>query len=726
MPHPVALRICAVWFVLPLVVAGCQRANESDDSKTDVRRAQAEIVLELASIADSLNPIDNPWANEERLAFFTSQPVPDDPVDRLQLQGMVAREFLNSGRSELAVNAFSRMLETVQRYPELAPDGYDATLQSMAGLSYLRLGEQQNCLTNHSGGACILPIDEESVHKARKGSEGAVRIYSELLEADPDDLESQWLLNIAHATLGNHPNGVDERFRMTVEQLSGPASEFVKFRNVAHAAGVAVNGLSGGGVTEDFDGDEDLDLIVSSWGLRDSLRYLENTGDGHFVDRTVSAGFLGLTGGLNLIHADYDNDGDFDVFVLRGAWLRKVGAIPNSLLRNDGNGSFTDVTIEAGVYSRHPTQTGAWADYDNDGLLDLFVGNEAAPDEPHPSELFHNNGDGTFTDVAAIVGLDISSYVKGCTWIDYDNDGDPDLYLSILGQPNRLFANEGGVFSEVTTAGIEEPYHSFPTWSWDYDNDGWEDLLVLPYEADLKDYVTFQLGQKSDADTPRLYRNQGDGTFADVAESVGLGIPLKAMGSNFGDLDNDGLLDFYVGTGDPDLRTLVPNKMYRNTKTGFVDITRPGGFGHLQKGHAVSFSDLDNDGDQDVHAVMGGALSGDRYQNVLFENPGSANAWITLRLVGTRSNTNAIGARISVSALSAGRAVREIHRTVDSGGSFGGSSYRSEIGLGPDVDRVDITIRWPSGETQRFESVVTNQSYIVEENRDDLRSLEYR
>ncbi len=715
-------------FALVLVVAGC-RQNESVDTRSEGSQpsaavqataeehaGQLQMIAELAEIVDGLDPTANPWANEERLKFFSGQAVPLEPGARLQLQGIVAREFLYSGRSELAVQAFAKILETIQQYPQLAPDGYANTIRHFLGLSYLRLGEQTNCLDNHSGGACILPINEEAIHKAREGSQGAIEAYSKILEDAPSNLEARWLLNIAYATLGRHPSGVPQQFRFTTQQLSGPAAAFPKFNNIAPMVGLARVGLSGGGITEDFDNDGDLDVLVSSWGLRDSLTYFANNGDGSFTDRTEAAGLIGLTGGLNMVHADYDNDGDFDALVLRGAWLGEVGEIPNSLLRNDGSGTFTDVTVASGLYSRKPTQAASWSDYDRDGFLDLFVGNESSPANAYPNELFRNNRDGTFTDVAAEAGLDQVGFVKGMTWIDFDNDGDPDIYLSKLGSPNQLLENREGVFVDVANdAGVEEPIHSFPTWAWDFDNDGWEDLLVLSYEASLDDYVSYQLTGNATVDTPRLYRNLGNGTFENVTERVKLDLPLKAMGSNFGDLDNDGWLDFYAGTGDPELRMLVPNKMFRFNGEYFEDVTRSGGFGHLQKGHGVSFADLDNDGDQDVHAVMGGALSGDRFQNALFHNPGNTNHWISLRLRGHQSNRHGVGARLLVSVVDGDGEVRVIHRTVSSGGSFGSSSYRQSIGLGPDVEVVALEIRWPSGTVQQFNSIKADSFFLVDE-----------
>ncbi len=196
------------------------------------------------------------------------------------------------------------------------------------------------------------------------------------------------------------------------------------------------------------------------------------------------------------------------------------------------------------------------------------------------------------------------------------------------------------------------------------------------------------------------------------------------MGCNFGDLDNDGWLDFYLGTGDPDLLTVIPNRMYRNAEGRFFqDITTAGGFGHLQKGHAVSFADIDNDGDQDVHEDMGGAMTGDVYPNILFENPGFGNHWLKLKLEGVRANRCAIGARVRVDIEEKGK-VRSLHRTVGSGGSFGANPLRVELGLGKAEKIVAVEILWPgSGTRQSVRGLKLDQAYVVREGQADARTI---
>jgi hypothetical protein len=502
------------------------------------------------------------------------------------------------------------------------------------------------------------------------------------------------------------------------------ASPMKPFTNVASEVGLEIYGLSGGTALEDFDGDGRLDLLISSIGFGDQMRLLHNDGDGRFSDRTATSGLDGETGGLNMIHADFDNDGLPDVLVLRGGWMGTAGTFPVSLLKNTGHMHFVDVTKAAGLLVHAaPTQTATWLDFDGDGWLDLFIGNESSVGNLHPCELFHNNHDGTFTNVAKEAGVDLLGFVKAAVSGDYDNDGRPDLYLSIAEARNVLFHNDGRQpdghwhFSNVSAkAGVEEPLKSFPAMFFDYDNDGWLDLFVAPFQSNAEDVAADYLGLPTSAERPRLYHNEHNGTFRDVTKAAGLYSVFPGMGLNFGDLDNDGWLDFYVGTGNPDFSTLVPKRMFRNdVGRRFQDVTTAGNFGHLQKGHAVVFGDIDNDGDQDIFEKMGGAYQSDRAYSVLYENPGGTNRWISLSLEGTRANRGAIGARVKVIAQTAA-GPRAIYRTVGPGASFGSQTLRLHVGLGRATAVTSVEVRWPGSNTvQIFRGLKPGQHYRLRE-----------
>ena len=495
--------------------------------------------------------------------------------------------------------------------------------------------------------------------------------------------------------------------------------------------------LAGGSIVDDFDNDGLLDIMTSTWDPCGSMAYYRNDGNGSFSDHTSRAGLSGQLGGLNMVQADYNNDGWMDALVMRGGWMRENGRIRMSLLRNNADGTFSDVTVEAGL-SRpsYPSQSAAWADYDNDGDLDLFACNESEPvrgydlvtfDVKFPSQLFRNNGDGTFTDVAKQAGVTNLRYCKGSAWGDFDGDGDPDLYVSNYASENSLYRNDGqGVFTDVAVdLGVTEPRRSFATWFWDYDNDGLLDLFVAGYGPEIGEVAADYLGLPNQGPRPRLYKNAGDAGFVDVTRAAGLYRVHMPMGANFGDLDNDGYPDFYLGTGYPTFDAVGPNVMYRNDGgESFSDVTFSGGFGHLQKGHGVAFGDLDRDGDQDIFVQMGGFYPGDGFPNALFENPGHGGRWLSVRLEGAESNSAGIGARIRVDVEEDGR-MRTVYAHVGSGGSFGASSIEQEIGLGRANRIVSLEVYWPtSGLRQSFERVPLDSHVLVREGDDRLRRRE--
>jgi hypothetical protein len=228
---------------------------------------------------------------------------------------------------------------------------------------------------------------------------------------------------------------------------------------------------------------------------------------------------------------------------------------------------------------------------------------------------------------------------------------------------------------------------------------------------------------KINEEVSRIYWNKGDGTFEDRTEALGMNTVLMSMGSNYGDLNGDGWLEFFVGVGNPDLTALFPNRMFLSQEgKRFEDVTMDGAFGHLQKGHAIVFADLDNDGDQDVYENIGGALETDFFQNALFENPGFGNNWVTLRMEGKESNRDAVGARLKLTLRDSTGATRELHRHISSGPSFGGSSYQEEIGLGKADTIAQIEIFWPrTGKTQRINGLPKNRILRIVEGESTWR-----
>jgi hypothetical protein len=520
-------------------------------------------------------------------------------------------------------------------------------------------------------------------------------------------------------TLGTWPDGLAEEHRIPAKAFAAER-EFPQFRNIAPELGLDSKGLAGGILVDDFDSDGYLDCITSDWHTSGQLRFWRNQRDGTFADRTVEAGLTGLFGGLNLVQADYDNDGDLDFLVLRGAWWFEAGQHPKSLVRNNGDGTFTDVTFLAGLGNAvYPSQTAAFADIDNDGDLDLYIGNENSDRIRCPCQLFENRGDGTFVEIGGKAGVQNFGFTKGVAFGDFDGDRLPDLYVSNLAEANRLFHNRGdGTFEDVAPRlGVTAPLAGFPTWFWDFDNDGVLDIYASSYATGIGHIAAWHLGIELPYEPARLYRGDGRGGFTSVASAGGLNYPAMPMGSSFGDLDNDGYLDCYLGTGDPHYYSLMPNLMFLNQRgAGFASVTMAGRFGLLQKGHAIAFADWDNDGDADVFAQMGGAYPGDAFRDAVFANPGFGNHWLTIQLVGKSSNRSAIGARIRAEIVEDGKR-RSIYRHVGSSGSFAGSPLRQTLGLGQCESLPLLEIYWPrTGKTQSFVNVTFDRTIRIVED----------
>ena len=742
-----------------LSVVGPRRARESGDLNSNPDIASSGKMVTLLHEIAQRRFEEQPYCRTDKAQELREQLAslgPQAPSHaRWELLTQLATWELRLGDTEASIE---HQLEAYQLLPEAEKVKYAGNnMRFNLGAAYLRLGETQNCCLRHTPDSCIVPIQGSGLHTKEEGSRKAIQFFTQVVDHGvkvkkdaPLFFSAKWLLNIAYMTLGAYPEEVPKQHLIAPSTFESRI-KFPRFKNIAPELGLDTFNLSGSVIVDDFNNDDHLDIVSSTSDSAGQLRLFVNTRDGAFSEQTESAGLLGLYGGLNLVSADYNNDGWLDIFVLRGAWLFDVGAHPNSLLRNNGNGTFTDVTFKAGLGEVHyPTQTAAWADYDLDGDLDLFVGNESGgtrylytsdgtldKDGPsdskaqvRPSQLFRNNSDGTFTDVAQGAGVNHPLFVKATAWGDYNKDRFPDLYVSTLdGSNNRLYRNNGdGTFTDVAeAAGVTVPKSGFGAWFWDFDNDGNLDLFAASYKGAVAHYAAAQLGIRSNFEPPALYKGDGHGGFKEVAAEQGLNHPMLTMGANFGDLNNDGFLDFYLGTGNPSYQTLVPNMMFLNQSgNGFENVTMAGGFGHLQKGHGIAFADLDNDGDLDVFEQMGGAFPGDAYGDALFKNPGFSNHWLSVKLVGVQSNRSAIGASIHA-RFTEDAGQRSVYRDVNSGGSFGCNPLRQTIGMGKATQVDSLEIFWPrTGRTQRFENLNADQWIVITEGQKTYKTLQLK
>lgn len=727
-----------------VVTSFIRSATQKNQSKSDMvvkelpweetETGNAGMISYLSKVYDKINTPHCRFMNATIADAMLKKPVPEGDNEKFLYYFELVAQLINCGRMDDALRYIDKMEEEIDMESidkKLAAKWYPAK-----GIAYLRYGEVQNCIANHNSESCIFPLSAGGQHQQQYGASIAVTAYEKALRLNPQDLASLWLLNIAHMQLGTYPEGIASEWQIPPVALQ---SEYdtPAFRNIASLLGVDYADMCGGVIMDDFNNDGLIDIFQCGWGLKEEVHYMENLGNGQFQNKTSHAGLSNYPGGLMINQTDYNNDGNLDIFILRGAWYGAIGIIPNSLLRNNGDGTFTDVTRETGLFSCHPTQTATWADFNNDGWLDLFIGNEASRkggDASNNCELFLNNK-GVFKEVAASAGAAINSFVKGVSTGDYDNDGDPDIYVSANGFNNYLLRNDTKrgamqlVFTDVTEfAGVTGPKKSFPCVFFDYNNDGWLDILNFSYSADVADadIPAEYLGLPRKGNMTALYINNGDGTFSNQAQKLGLDKTFLVMGCNIGDFDMDGWMDFYVGTGKPSLRSIIPNRMFRNNAgNGFQEVTSSARVGHLQKGHSISFADLNNDGYPEIFAQMGGAYEADGFQDALYENPATwNNHWVSIDFIGVQTNKKGIGVRVEVVAEVSGKEVSYFD-WVQSGASFGANSLRLEVGLGKADRIVEVNIYWPgSNRHVKLTDVPMDEHIAVTEGQSGWKLLD--
>lgn len=542
-------------------------------------------------------------------------------------------------------------------------------------------------------------------------------------------------------------NSVDQwLLRVSLDQLKGPlpplnpATQFPVAEPVVGAANppllafediapkVGINHRNGNGTAAwgDIDGDGDQDLIVSGSG--GFIHVYRNDG-GKFTDVTAEVGLAKVPSGYSLNLVDYDNDGWLDLFISLNGWS---GPMPDLLFHNE-HGKFVNVSKKSGLDDPGSGFVSLWGDLDNDGWLDVVIANGVLKDGSVP-QIYRNNRDGTFTNVTKAAGLNEPSShgAIGIALGDYDKDGRLDIFINGLNNaPNRLYHNDGNWhFTDVTTkAGVQQaPHNGFVCFFVDYNNDGLPDLLttsLAPWESvveALKKGYAPKSARAIHPDSNRLFRNNGNGTFTEVTFESKLYFPMGTMGAGVADLDNDGHIDFYFGTGDPQITRLEPNRFFHNNGDGtFADLTRFVGFARPgNKGHGVAFVDIDNDGALDMFAQLGGHYPGDHAYNAFYHNLKAArNNWLEMDLRGVKSNHFAVGAQITVKA---GQLL--VYREVKGSEGFGATSaYRQHFGLGNHARIDSIEIRWPSGVKQTFTGLDANQIISVAEDADGWKPV---
>lgn len=681
-----------------------------------------------------------PLCNEAaQLALIEAAPSCPEKEAR---QFRLAVHALSDSANELAIDTLLKLCYKSCMEPaescETATTKRSRFLRRLIQVGYLRLGEVSNCQKRHTSESCIFPLSEKAVH-VDKGPAGELMRW---LDMEPDDDQhTKWLKVIAAMQLGTYDELPDDiKFP---ESIFETKSTVRRFKNIAGPLGLDLWGGTGAIAGDDFVGDDGLidfyQQTALQWPRGQRAAYMKrNAGNGSFMDISFETKLVqGPSGNIGK-QADYDNDGDLDIFNGRGGWM-SILQLPNSLYQNV-DGVFYEVTRSSGdsLTGEKGTHSAAWVDFDLDGHLDLYVASEQ-----NPCELFRNNGDKTFTEIAGKMGVAECGWVKGVAWGYLDSDDYPDLVVSSIAGNNQVYLNRGGNYFEdiALRANATGPRFSQPVAVVDIDNDGDDDIvygahrppdpgeLYAIYSGEPWDeqYIMDRRGLGDDSGLTQILLNRGDATFEDASARTDKRLLTSGvMAMNFGDIDNDGYVDFYLGTGWPDLRGLMPNIMLHNNKDGsFIDATFVGGFGHLQKGHGISFVDIQNDGNLDVAASMGGALTGDMFADALYLNPGHENNWIKISLIGHKSNRFGQGAKLILQTADG----EVLYSVVGNAASFGSNPVKiHHVGLGKST-LSKLTVRWPHKDVppQTIEKDLPTNAWIeIEEGMDGVRLRELR
>ena len=603
-----------------------------------------------------------------------------------------------------------RYQERLQERPE------DTRTRLELGRLYVKCGLYDDAVRELERASLDSEMTERARHEMslahfRAGRFGAsVEASIAAMKVNPQNERARATMWLASRSLGGYPPHVPQQFRM--ELKAGYEQPRVRFENIASKIGMDKICAGRGTAIFDYNNDGLQDIVVTAAHAGCTL--YRNNGDGTFSDVSTGSGLDECINGFVIIAGDYDNDGYQDLLVTRLGFY--YGDI--ALYHNNGDGTFTDVTEKAGLSSWGPSYCASWVDYDCDGKLDLFVNYNLGGmfDRRCQNRLFRNNGDGTFTDVTKESGLANIFTTIGSCWGDYNNDGYPDLFVSSgIGRP-QLFRNNGdGTFTDVSMeAGLTDYVVGTTCCFADYNNDGLLDIVQYSW-ADHEDVIyTMKNGQGPEDGAPLvIYHNNGDGTFTAKTRELGLTGCWGTMSGSMGDVNNDGYIDLLLGNGSPRMERLEPFVLLENDGGRFRNTTFAAGLPFSGKSHGTNCGDLFGDGRLSIIIAAGGAYPGDLMQTAVHCPVALPGNYLNVRLRGVKSNRDGNGARLTL-YVGGKRQIRE----ATNGSSFGCLPIEQHFGVGTATEIEVLEIRWPSGLRQRIEKPPVNETIRVVEGED--------
>ncbi len=690
------------------------------------------------------------WAENKNLYFcnrywleFMQKLALKEPTGVYGFDRVAEKDDFGAGRIEYHRGHFAQAIPLIER--DIRNRGESEHKLFWLAMCYMRNAEVENCLSelthtppaknvalsSHPGSRsdppagkmgqmCSLPLGR--FHDRADSSRMAAKLFAKLLDKyDKTNELYQWLLNFSYMTIGGFPQNVPPKYLIQSrfinsfygEEKRRTAEEFryLSFEDRASELGVDTYGTGRGVAVEDFDKDGYLDIVTG--GGFEEVKYFKNDHGLRFIDKTAEVGLAGIKQPFIITAADYDNDGWPDLFV-----SRPFGRF--QLFRNNGNRTFTDVTASSGLLDGiandeiTATWVPAWGDVNNDGYLDLFLAQwglklpfvTGLMAKPRMDSRLFMNEHGHFVDKTEEYGLgDIvkDQYFIGAAFGDYNSDGYPDLFLS---SPTRntsaLLKNISGHRFEKTNL-TRRAEGGFVASFVDVNHDGKLDVFQAGF-ADARTSTQMAVFGKNlngyHSGHSTIFLQTADGRFDERNDFFDM--PIGTMGSSFGDVNNDGCYDFYLGTGDPEGWFVLPHLMYLGETEGtkcvdrLRNISMLQGFGTIQKGHGIVFFDFDNDGRQDIYSSLGGMWPGDRWPNQFFVNRSKlTNTWVKIRLRGKKTNYFGVGCTIRVTAENADGDPIVRYYNMDNKTGFGSAPYLAHIGLMNAVRIKSIDVYWP-------------------------------
>lgn len=682
-----------VLFIIALSLGtGCDTTTVSNHSKTYSGQV-------LDSIRRASDPVLNPSNNTDRaLALYNAYQVSKSNKDFLEY----CKELVRAGQYTSAIQSMQSVFPDGTMSIEYLKSETKPIFETQ-GIGYMMLA-----LENYKK-PITFPIEDRSGINTEY-AEAATHFFKMLMHKFPGKPQYKYWLNLCHMMMGDYPKALNDEDRMDFKAFYGLSD--IKFTLETPVQSYDRGGAS---ILVDLNKDGECDLVNTTMGLTQDMQvYRQNNGQLSSAD----AGVADLKDGFHASLTDYNNDGLEDVFITRGAHLYSEGKLPNSLLKNRGNGQLEDMTADLHLMQRANSVSSAWADYNNDGFLDVYVANEVHKSHA-PSSLYKNSQGKRFVDVTrATMDEPFDKNAIAATWVDVDDDADMDLIVVSNMTQSKFYENVDGRLVPSNKLFLFRSRASDIV-NFDMDNDGDEDIFYSAYQIVLSSSAKGfgAVAEGAASKDCKMYLNNGKGNFEPLVEAGDVNQLTNILAAVPFDADNDGYVDlFLIGSG-RDNQDLAPTRLLRNMGgTHFEEVSINAHAAVLSKVNGVALADIDNDGDVDLYLEGGGFYEGDKAASMLLRNSSSTdNKWIKIQLQGKTNNRPGVGAKLTLIGQDDTGAKKQIVRTVSLGHHLYTAPADLPIGVGT-MSAVDsLIIRWPNGLRQVATNLATNQKHVVAE-----------